>query len=67
MIEQIVQSPDFDLNHGRFMDASELERQEQPREEDESAIRRELLRGFRYNQSRMSRAAEEVKIGRAHV
>lgn len=60
VIEQIVQSPDFDLNHGRFMDASELERQEQPREEDESAIRRELLRGFRYNQSRMSRAAEEV-------
>lgn len=58
VIEQIVQSPDVDLNHGRFVDASEVPLHEEPLQTQEGlSSQRDLLRGFRYNQSRASRAA----------
>ncbi|RCK55970.1 hypothetical protein Cantr_05377 [Candida viswanathii] len=62
VIEQVVQSPDFDLNHGRFIDPTDMQQPEQQdqQNQEESDTRRDLFRGFRYNQSRRSRAAEEV-------
>ena len=58
VIEQIVQSPDVDLNHGRFVDASEIPSHQAPLQPQEGlSLQRDLLRGFRYNQSRASRAA----------
>lgn len=58
VIEQIVQSPDVDLNHGRFVDASEVPSHQAPLQPQEGlSLQRDLLRGFRYNQSRASRAA----------
>ncbi|KAL6453610.1 hypothetical protein SBY92_005181 [Candida maltosa Xu316] len=57
VIEQIVQSPDFDLNHGRFVDANEVN-QSSSCTPVEGNSQRDVFRGFRYNEA--SSAIDQV-------